>query len=119
MPKTKVYSVRLQSLLSISPKAYKAKGFDGSEAILPKSQVFGPDYDVTKSEAYWIAAWILEQKELQYSTKKAGWFNPETGKIEPDFTFANEDMEIIHHIPEKKEPVKIEADAALTRQPIQ
>ena len=33
------YSVRLSSLTSISEKAYKAVAFDGSEAIIPKSQV--------------------------------------------------------------------------------
>lgn len=72
--RTKCYSVRLQSLVSISDKAFKAVGFDGSEDILPKSQVFGQDFDVTKSEAYWISAWILEKKNIQYSSKKIKWF---------------------------------------------
>lgn len=73
--KTKCYSVRLMALSSISDKAYKAIAFDGSEAIIPKSQVFGEDYEVQKSEAYWISAWILGQKEgFQYSTKKVQWF---------------------------------------------
>ena len=49
------YSVRLKSLTSISEKAYKAVSFDGSEAILPKSQVLAQDYDVQKLEAYWIS----------------------------------------------------------------
>lgn len=53
------YSVRLKSLTSISEKAYKAVSFDGSEAILPKSQVLAQDYDVQKSEAYWISKWLL------------------------------------------------------------
>lgn len=74
MKKTKCYSVRLESLTSISEKAYKAVAFDGSSAILPKSQVFGPDYEVQKSDAYWISAWILEQKDIQYSSKKVRWF---------------------------------------------
>ncbi|MDR1883737.1 MAG: hypothetical protein LBR26_13275 [Prevotella sp.] len=72
--KTKCYSVRLESLFSISEKAYKATAFDGSTAVIPKSQVFGQDFDVQKSDAYWISAWILEQKELQYSNKKVRWF---------------------------------------------
>lgn len=88
--KTKVYSVRLVSLISISDKAYKAIAFDGSTAIIPKSQVFGEDYEVVKSEAYWISAWILEQKELQYSTKKAGWYNPRTCNIEQSITILKE-----------------------------
>jgi hypothetical protein len=101
MPKTKVYSVRLQSLTSISAKCYKAKAFDGSEALIPKSQVFGKDYDVSKSDAYWISAWILEQKEIQYSTKKEGWYNPDKDKVEPPFF-----MQIEHHKPEKLQPVE-------------
>lgn len=110
MPKTKVYSVRLKSLTSISPKAYKATAFDGSSAILPKSQVFGQDYEVQKSEAYWIAAWILEQKDLQYSTKKGGWYNPRTGLVEPSIY-----IEVERHVPEKLDPVEITPDQSLTR----
>ena len=64
------YSVRLQSLTDISEKAVRATTFDGSEAIIPKSQVFGQDYEVNKSEAYFISAWILEKKDLQYSRQK-------------------------------------------------
>ena len=46
-------------MYSISPKAYKAVSFDGSSDIIPASQVFGQDHDVSKSDAYWISAWIL------------------------------------------------------------
>lgn len=95
--KTKCYSVRLESLVSISDKAYKATSFDGSSDILPKSCVFGHDYEVQKSNAYWIAAWILEKKELQFSTKKEAWFD-ENGRMLPTFT-------ITKHNPEKKEKV--------------
>ena len=91
------YSVRLSSLTSISEKAYKAVAFDGSEAIIPKSQVLGQDYDVSKSEAYWISEWILRQKDLQYSGKKEAWFDKDTGKMLPTFT-------VEKHIPEKIEP---------------
>lgn len=97
--------MRLESLVSISDRAYKAKAFDGSEAILPKSQVFDRDWDVIKSEAYWISAWILEKKELQYSTKKTGWFNPEKNTVEPQVKIVVE-----KHVPEiinkKVEPIK-------------
>lgn len=95
--KTKCYSVRLQSLVSISDKAYKATSFDGSSDILPKSCVFGHDYEVQKSNAYWIAAWILEKKELQYSEKKEAWFD-ENGRMLPTFI-------ITKHKAEKKEKV--------------
>lgn len=94
MKKTKCYSVRLQSLVSISDKAYKATAFDGSEAIIPKSQVFAQDYDVQKSDAYWISAWIMEQKDIQYSTKKVGWWNPDKGRIEANIV-------VEHHKPKK------------------
>lgn len=95
--KIKCYSVRLDSLTSISEKAYKATAFDGSTAIIPKSMVFGRDYEVQKSDAYWIAAFILEQKDLQYSTKKEAWFDRDSGKMLPTYTI------------EKHVPAKVEA----------
>ncbi len=75
--RNKCYSVRLESLISISDKAYKATAFDGSEAIIPKSMTFGTDFEVQKSEAVWITAFILEKQDckLQYSSKKIKWFN--------------------------------------------
>jgi hypothetical protein len=105
--KTKCYSVRLESLVSISDRAYKACAFDGSEAILPKSQVFGQDYDVMKSDAYWIASWILEKKNLQYSSKKEAWFD-ENGNMLPTY-------HIEKHKPERVEPQNTEPHADLIR----
>lgn len=90
--KTLCYSVRLESLERISEKAYKAISFDGSSAIIPVSQVFGIDYDVQKSDAYWISAWILERKSIQYSRKKKAWFD-ENGNQLPTYT-------IYHHNPD-------------------
>ena len=98
MKKVKCYSVRLKSLRSISSKAYMAQDFAGNEAILPKSAVFNQDQEVSSSEAFWLAAWILEVKNLQYSTKKAGWYNPTTFQIEPHFETVVE-----KHVPEKSE----------------
>lgn len=97
--KSLCYSVRLSSLTVISDKCYKATAFDGSEALIPKSQVFGQDYSVTKSEAYWISQWILKQKELQYSGKKEAWFDSVTRKMLPTYT-------IEKHTPERVEPVE-------------
>lgn len=76
MSKIKCYSVRLNQLESFSDKSYKAVAFDGSEAFIPKSMVFGNDHEVQKSEAVWIAAFILEKDDckLQYSDKKVKWF---------------------------------------------
>jgi len=106
--KTKVISVRLQSLVAISDKAYEATSFDGSTDIIPKSQVFGRDYDVQKSDAYWISAWILDKKNIQFSSKKVAWFNTETNHFEPDYI-------IEKHKPQHVDPVKINPDATLTR----
>ena len=92
--KTKCYSVRLSSLTSISDKACVATAFDGTEAIIPTSQIFGQDWDVTKSDAYWISAWILEKKEIQYSRKKEAWFYNDTRKMAPSYT-------IKKHVPKK------------------
>jgi hypothetical protein len=99
--KTRCYSVRLESLVSISDKAYKAVSFDGSEDIIPKSQVFGQDWDVVKSEAYWISAWILEKKSIQYSRRKEAWFYNDTRKMAPNITVKKHtpkkvNKEIIH-----------------------
>jgi len=93
--RTLCYSVRLESLVRISDKALKATAFDGSSDIIPASQVFGMDYEVQKSDAYWISAWILGKKSIQYSSKKQAWFD-ENGKMLPTYT-------IERHTPEKKE----------------
>lgn len=95
--KTLCYSVRLKSLVQISSKAFKAIAFDGSSDIIPASQVFGEDCDVGKSDAYWISAWILEKKSLQYSAKKQAWFDEE-GEMLPTYT-------IQRHQPERIEAV--------------
>ena len=93
--RTLCYSVRLESLVRISDKAFKATAFDGSIDIIPASQVFGVDYEVQKSDAWWISAWILEKKSIQYSGKKQAWFD-ENGHIMPTYT-------IERHTPEKRE----------------
>ena len=104
----KCYSVRLDCLVSISDRAYKAKAFDGSEALLPKSQVFGQDFDVQKSDAWWISSWILEQKDIQHSNKKSAWFDKDSGRMLPSYT-------IEKHKPERIEPAKTEPDGSLVR----
>ncbi|MGR4857886.1 hypothetical protein [Bacteroides pyogenes] len=80
----KCYSVRLAELKPISEKAYKAVAFDGSSAIIPKSMVFDKDPEPQRSEAVWIAAFILEKEDckLQYSRKKVRWFNFNTQRHE-------------------------------------
>jgi len=108
MSRIKCFSVRLESLVSISDRAYKARAFDGSMAILPKSQVFGIDNSVQKSDAYWISSWILEQKDLQFSAKKEAWFDRDLGDMLPSYT-------IEKHIPATIQPIKTEPDGSLIR----
>lgn len=94
--RTLCYSVRLESLVRISDKAFRATAFDGTSDIIPSSQVFGRDYDVVKSDAWWISAWILCKKSIQYSGKKQAWFD-ENGHQLPTYT-------IERHTPEKLTP---------------
>lgn len=112
MKKTKCYSVRLQSLTQISSKCLKAKAFNGSEALIPISQYFGEDYSVQKSNAYWIAAWLLEKDDvhLQCSFKKEGWYNPRTGNVEPPIQITIE-----KHTPTKVEITQTTPHDSLTR----
>jgi len=93
--KSLCYSVRLSSLTAISDKCYLATAFDGSEALIPKSQVFGQDYSVQKSEAYWISEWILKQKSLQYSGKKQATFDTFTRKEVPNWTIEKHKPSIV------------------------
>lgn len=93
---TLCYSLRLESLVRISDKAFRATAFDGSSDIIPASQVFGRDYEVQKSDAWWVSAWILGKKSIQYSTKKQAWFD-ENGHQMPTYT-------IERHTPEKLTP---------------
>jgi hypothetical protein len=94
--KVKCCSVRLQGLIQISDKAYKAIDFNGNSDIIPASQVYGRDWDINKSEAYWISEWILKQKSITYTNKKIAWFDSESGKMLPTY------------IVEKHIPTKIE-----------
>lgn len=106
--KVKCYSIRLESLYRITDKAFKACAYDGSEAIIPASQYFGEDWEVEKGNAYWISAWILEKKSLQYSSKKVGFFDKITGKRLPHIT-------VEKHIPKDVKNKIIEPDKDLLR----
>lgn len=103
----KCISVRLQALISISDKCYKALAFDGSEALIPKSQVYGQDYDVQKSEAYWISEWILSKVDLQYSPKKWTMFTKDGRNIGQ--------IEFTYHVPQKLDKSNINHDKNLER----
>lgn len=91
----KCHSVRLESLTAISPKAYLACCFDGSEALLPASQIFGED----GGEAWWVSAWILEKKTIQFSRKRTAMFCTRTRKLLPVY-------EVVKHVPTPRSPVE-------------
>lgn len=95
--KTKCYSVRLESIAKISDKAYMVRSFDGAEDIIPASQIFGQDFDVAKCDAYWIAAWILPKKNIQWSDKKEAWFDDNGNRID--------DYIITKHKPTRMKPI--------------
>lgn len=104
--RVKCYSVRLECLTAISGKALKAVAFDGSSAIIPTSQYYGGDFEVSKSCAYWISAWILEKVHIQYSSKKVAWFDSQTKKMLPSYT-------VEKFTPEYKKPVASNEIASL------
>lgn len=78
-------SVRVESFHKISDKAYLLRSFDGREAVIPASQYYGEDFDVSKSRAVWISEWILQKKDIQWSSKKTAYFDSETRKQLPSF----------------------------------
>ena len=96
--KTLCYSVRLESLVKISRRTFRATSLDGSSDIIPVSTVFGMDYTVRTRDAYWISAWILEQKNIHYSKRKPALFDNDRRQL-PTYT-------IERHAPEKKEVKK-------------
>lgn len=110
MKKDKCYSVRLQSMTKISDKCYKAEAFNGSSAFIPAQFVYGMDTDRTsmKSDSWWISAWILEQKDLQYSSKKVAYFWKDSRK-----RVSEVEVEVIEPAPIEAQP--IEADETLLR----
>lgn len=99
--KTKAFSVRLQSLVRISDKAFRATDFNGNSDIIPASQIIDRDWEVRKSEAYWITAWILEKKSIMYSTKKTAIFDTFKKELKRNY-----DYEISFHKPIYIEPVE-------------
>lgn len=108
--KTKCYSVRVESVTPISDKASLIRTFDGREDVFPNSQIFGYDMEVHKSEAIWIAAWVLERKNIQYSTKKVGWYNHTTHRMEKPVTVVTE-----RHVPEAIQAKPTNPDDSLIR----
>ena len=60
------YRVKYARLVEISPKAVKVECYDGSEDILPISQIREDGYH----DAILVPTWLAEKKNIQYATKK-------------------------------------------------
>lgn len=105
----KCYLIKLAELRHITDKACLAVCFDGREAVIPKSQIFGCGPE-GKSESFWVAAWIVERKGLQYSPDRTGWYDPKT-QITPKIQF----KKIERRVPVRHEPIVITADKELLR----
>lgn len=83
--------VKLREVKSISPLAVKALDYSGGTAILPKSMIYH-----NGGNSYWVASFILKQKELAYSYKNEMMVDLVTGYCKPRIT-------ITEKIPEKIE----------------
>lgn len=92
MGKVLCYSVKIKRIEKITHKSYKIFSFNGMVDILPASQIYGIDTE-TKGLSYWVSAWILEKKNIQYSDKKKCFFDERGNK----YPF----VEIKHHVPQK------------------
>lgn len=105
MKSVRCYLVKVKELISISDKAYKAVGHDGSTAILPKSQVIMPG---NCENEWWVSCWIMDEKELQHSKKIIAWANAGTYTVKYE-------VQHEHHIPKPLAPLNTQADAKLIR----
>lgn len=103
--KIKCYSVRLRKVVNLSEKSFRVEDFDGGSDVLPKSQFFGKDDGAAGNDSYWVAAWLLPDKNLTYSTAREREFDRNQSSEKPRYN-------VITHIPaeikvfEQREPIK-------------
>ena len=97
---TKCFCIKAKSIVDISAKCLKVSDYNGNEELIPKSQVYGFS-DGGNTQSIWIAAWLVEKRSLNYSTKKEGWFDASgnnycsvTEKIIPEEVMPSEVEEI-------------------------
>lgn len=100
MSKTLCYSVRLESCYRYSPKSYKLTDYSGNSCFIPAMAFFGEDYEVTKGNAYWIAEWVLKNKDIVYSDKKKAYIDDR----------GNKTKDVVTWVPQHMEPVENEID---------
>lgn len=104
----KCYSVRLESIVSISDKCFIVSSYDGRQSLIPKSQYYGEDPEVKKDNAHFISAWILEKVDIQYSGKKERWFDSATKKMLPTY-------KVEKHVPKRVKKTNTLPDESLIR----
>lgn len=98
--------VKFQSIKAISEKAVVIKCWDGSEDVIPTSQIL-EGASAADGEC-WIASWILPQKNLQYSDKNTRWIDEVSGAMRPDYI-------VEKHSAEKVNPVESNDIASLRK----
>lgn len=106
---TKCFSVAVKDCQRISANCFRVVTYDGSEALVPVSQVYGTD--PLKPGNMLLTSWILERKNLQYSSKTPIWVDEHSGNV----VKRGQLHSTVHHKPPVLQPVKIEADADLIR----
>ena len=66
MKKRPYYLVKYRKLRDISDNAVAIKCFDGSEAVLPKSQIMEHGLD----DALYVPCWLVEKTGVQFAHKQ-------------------------------------------------
>lgn len=69
-------SVKVKEAKRITEKAWLLQTWDGREDIVPASQIEGWDTE----NALWVSEWILEKKDLQWSSKRKA-FKTKDGRM--------------------------------------
>lgn len=105
------YSVKLESIERISPKCWKVRDVNGTEALIPDSQYL--ERDSEREDSHWFSKWILERVNLKYDhkiKKYKSFYATESSDINCYYE------EKIIHVPEKLEPLtEVKIDANLKR----
>lgn len=111
MSKVLCISVRFKDLQPYSQKAFKADTWCGKSFFIPKAAYFGPDPEVQKSEAAWIAEWFMKKQTsgMLFSEKKKAWVDVQTWKTSPV-------IQIERHVPTPVDTTKtVSVDDSLIR----
>ena len=69
-------SVKVKEAKKVTEKAWLLRMWDGREDIVPASQIEGWDGE----NSLWVSEWILEKKNLQWSSKRKA-FKSKDGRM--------------------------------------